>query len=278
MTPTLSDTDECDPPTDAHGDHEHATVAGASATLHFHHLQAMLATLAPLRGAYVTAAAEPLRALPLDARRAVLPHVLREHPALATDARVRALADEVLLDTDATTDRPDVVRWLARIAGVRASSATDALDRVERSLALLASSTADLSRVRGDVLARLAGHADDHAVTPPRPIPDEAAEVLAWTLEGSTNATATEHAREVGAALAGLVVHAMSVPPAARNASLAMLDARHDSERAWWWARPIADAARWIEGLASPHTGAHPHARFDAAFARAYFELTRDEA
>ena len=58
-------------------------------------------------------------------RRTLLPHVLHEHPDLAHEPRVRALAEELGVDPDAASGRPDVVRWLAGATGVRAASGAD---------------------------------------------------------------------------------------------------------------------------------------------------------
>jgi hypothetical protein len=257
------DTDECDPPTDVHAfDASDATIASARATQDLHHLTALLATLTPLRARYVAAAIDPLRALPIEALRAVLPHVLREHPALLSDARVRAVADDVLLDTDAAADRPDVVRWLARIGGVRASSATDALARAEAALVVLASGVAELSRARNELRTSLVG---DGVTLSSHSVPEDATEVLARALGGGV-----AQARPMTEAMAELVLHAMAVPSAARDAAAA-ITATTDER---WWPRAVRAVAGWVDSLA----GRTPTERFELAFARAYVARSGEEA
>jgi hypothetical protein len=266
MSHALHDTDELDPPTEVHSfDACDATIAGARATLDLHHLQALLGALGPLRAAYVSAAIDPLRALPIDARRAILPHLLREHPALLGDPRVRALADDVLLDTDAAADRPDAVRWLARVAGVRAASANDVLGRVEGALVVLASAVAELSRTRNELCASMASH-DARSYT--SVLPDDAADVLAWALGAMLGGDRAQPS--IAAAMAGLVLHAMAVPSAAREAARAL---EPTADASSWWTRVTLDLARWARGSSGP-TSAE---RFEAAFARAYVARSSEE-
>lgn len=251
------DTDEREPPTEAMPAMEGATTAGAPGTLHLHHLHGLLTALAPLRTAYASAAVDRLRALPLDARRAILPHLLHEHPDLTREPRLRDLADEVLLDTDAACDRPDVVRWLARISGVRAASARDALTRVERALAALASGLADALHACRDAQA-----------APEGTVPDDATELLAWALD--------ERA-DLSRASAAIAVHVMSVKAAARDAAealiasddLAALEQRAQVPR--WWPSPFREAALWSRASAERRARRDTAATaFEAAFARAY--------
>ena len=151
----ISEIDDHEPPTEVMGSIEGRTTTGTPGTVSLQHLHSLLGTLAPLRAAYAAAAVERLRALPTDSRRAVLPHVLAEHPPLAREPRVRAIADELGLDADAIADRPDATRWLVRLAGLRAESATDALARAEHALVMLASGVAEMLRWQRETFALL---------------------------------------------------------------------------------------------------------------------------
>jgi hypothetical protein len=267
-SPRRGDTDECDPPTDVMRALDGATTAGAPATMQLHHLHGLLTALGPLRASYAAAAVDRLRALPLDARRAVLPHVLEEHPGLAREPRVRALAEEVLLDVEATIDRPDVVRWLARISGVRARSAQEALDRVEQALAALSSALVEV----GSDHSRTLG-CDDPPV-----MPSDVVVVLRTALEppetsGAGPTPLVRWASELRARAAALV-------GAARDAADEVLASEGPAAIAAracissWWPRPFRDAALWSYALRESESPARREIRaqtFDAALEHAYF-------
>ncbi len=265
------DTDECDPPTDAMGALDRVTTAGTAATLQLHHLHGLLTALGPLRATYASAAVDRLRALPLDARRAVLPHLLHEHPGLTREPRVRALADEVLLDPEAGADRPDVVRWLARVSGVRAHDAADALDRVEHALVALASGVAELAARRAEMTSGLV-----HSAT--ASLHEGAAEVLASALVTPSDRPAWSD--ELAPLMSALASHSSAVVRAAREAAhevIASEDVEAVEARAKiprWWPSPFREAALWSRAVAESRAR-HERLRtraaaFDAAFARAY--------
>lgn len=262
-THAISAIDDHEPTTEVMGLIEGRTTAGTPGTVSLQHLHALLGTLAPLRAAYAAAAVERLRALPADARRAVLPHVLAEHPPLAREPRVRAIADELGLDADAIADRPDATRWLVRLAGLRAESATDALARAEHALVMLASAVAEMLRWQRETAARLTadaafGHEE---------IPEDGLDVLAWALDPSSD--------ELERALGTLSLHARAIVHASRAAALATLAASAPAAIAAragvprWWPAPFRDAAFWSRATAESHARSHA-ARYDDAFARAY--------
>lgn len=269
MTTPYALGDDRDPPTEVMALREDATRAGSAGTLHLHHLHGLLTALAPLQAAYTSAAVDRLRALPLEARRAIFPHLLEEHPHLLCEPRVRALADEVLLDAEAACDRPDVVRWLARVSGgVRAQSASDALTRVEHALAALACGLAEALRACAEP-----------SVTPARALPDDASELLARLLREDPDRGATEVA-QASAAIAG---HAAALRSAARDAASALV-ARVDlqaieaaAKLPRWWPAPFRDAALWTRALAAQReAGRNVERHFDDLFTRAY--LSRVQA
>jgi hypothetical protein len=127
--------DDGEPPTQVTAPLEAVTTCGAAGTASLQHLHSLLATLAPLRAAYATAAVERLHALPLEARRILVPHVLRDHPDLAHEPRIRAMAAEVGVDPDAacTTEAADraeqaLVDGIVEAVGDAARTAHDACD------------------------------------------------------------------------------------------------------------------------------------------------------
>jgi len=228
MRRTTEASDELDPPTEAMDVLEGITTAGGQATLSLQHLHSLLTTLAPLRAAYANAAVDRLRGLPTDSRRALLPHVLHEHPDLANEPRVRVPARDLGIDADV----PDVRRWLADLVGVESGGAREALGRIERALLFFV-----------DALASIA---------PTRPatndVPEAPSDLLAWTLESDD----ARHER---------ALHAwISATAAAREANEIALevarerDAEHDlvaiEHRAnvpRWWPSPFREAACWAQ-------------------------------
>lgn len=260
-----------EPPTEAMSTMEGATTAGAPATLQLHHLHGLLTALGPMRIQYVAAAVDRLRAIPLDSRRAVLPHLLREHPALAAEPRVRAIADELRLEIEGPSNGPDLVRWLAQISGVRATSATNALDRIEHALTGLAAGLAEVIRWRRELVEECGETA------PLDSPPEDTSELLAWALGPA--ATGDEDA--LARSSASLVEHAMAVVHAAREAANEVLvseDVVSIEERAKiprWWPSPFREAALWSRAVLESGTRkkrrSERSARYDEAFARAYF-------
>jgi len=250
--------DDLEPPTEAMGVLEGITTAGAPATLSLQHLHSLRTTLAPLRAAYASAAVDRLRGLPTESRRALLPHVLKEHPDLVHEPRIRALADELSLDTDAAADRPDVVRWLSRVSGVRVESPSDALARMELALTTLATMVAELTRWRGDLL-RSIGHD-----APVDDLPEDAPDVLAWALE----------APPCQAPHDTLARHAAAAIDAAREIlerpveDLVALERRANVPR--WWPSPFREAALWSRAVAEARArAARGNHSWSVDFARA---------
>lgn len=228
MRRPLDASEELDPPTEAMGVLEGITTAGGQATLSLQHLHSLLTTLAPLRAAYASAAVDRLRGLPTESRRALLPHVLHEHPDLANEPRVRALARDLGIDADV----PDVRRWLADVAGVESGGSREALGHVERALLFFADALASVDRARPET-------AD---------VPDAPADLLVWALEAddaqheralrSWIAAATE-TRETGETAAELARE--------RDAEhdLAAIERRANVPR--WWPSPFREAACWAQ-------------------------------
>jgi hypothetical protein len=258
--------DDHEPATEAMGVLEGITTAGAPATLSLQHLHSLRTTLAPLRAAYASAAVDRLRGLPTESRRAVLPHVLREHPDLIHEPRIRALADELFLDTDAAADRPDIVRWLSRVSGVRVESASDALARMELALTSLASSVAELTRWRTELLQSIGHHEaiDD--------LPEDAADVLAWALEA--------HPRRATPDV--LARHAAAAIDAAREVvetpaeELAAIERRANVPR--WWPSPFREAALWSRALTEARARKErSKSAWTSAFAKAFLARIEDE-
>lgn len=217
-----------EPPTETMGPCEGATIAGGQATLSLQHLHSLLTTLAPLRAAYASAAVDRLRALPTESRRALLPHVLEEHPDLASEPRVRVLAHDLGIEADA----PSVSRWLADLSGVPSASATQALARIERAITFFAEVVADVAREVPEV--------DD--------LPDGPAAVLAWALDADQARLDAVRRAFVAAAIDEKETLAMARDLAAtRDAEddLGAVERRAKIPR--WWPAPFHDAACWAQ-------------------------------
>ncbi len=228
MRRALEDSEELDPPTEAMGVLEGITTAGGQATLSLQHLHSLLTTLAPLRAAYASAAVDRLRGLPTESRRALLPHVLHEHPDLANEPRVRALAQDLGIDSDV----PDVRRWLADIAGVESRGARDALGRIEGALLFFADALASIARARPEI--------DD--------APEAPSDLLAWALEADD--AQQERALAAWIATAAETRETIEIVTALARArdledDLAAIERRANAPR--WWPSPFRAAACWAQ-------------------------------
>lgn len=122
-----------EPATDAMDVFDGKTTVGAPAATSLQHLNGLLAALEPLRAAYAAAAVDRLRALPPGERRSVLPHLLREHPELAREPRLRALAQELRIDVE----QVDGTALARAMQGLRAHAraATDAARHAAQAVA-----------------------------------------------------------------------------------------------------------------------------------------------
>jgi hypothetical protein len=264
-------TNDAEPKTDAMPAFvDGATTAGAAATLHLHHLHGLLTALGPIRLQYASAAVDRLRGLPPEACAAILPHLLAEHPALAYEARVRALAEEVRVDTDAASDRPDVIRWLADISGVPAASASDALARVATTLEALATALSHTIAEHRDVVRRAVG--DDSLA----PVTSNAGELLTALLLSEDARTADREAITRAttdvARTTELLVRAARVAAAELLASGAPARVEAEARVPTWWPRPFRDAALWAAHVRTHDSVRDPRA-FDRALSRAFVAL-----
>jgi hypothetical protein len=258
--------DDRDPPTEVMSILEGVTTAGAPAMLSLQHLHSLLTTLEPLRTAYTNAAVDRLRGLPAESRRALLPHVLHEHPELAGEPRIGAMARDLGIDVERAADRPDLVRWLARVSGVRVESAREALDRVERALDVLGKCVTELATSQRELAARvdpLSSHE----------LPLDARDVMQQALAERDT---------LGDALTAMPLRASAATEAARDAAEAMLDAEDlpafelEAAVPKWWPSPFREAALWSRVMARRKTRRAQRTRtFEEAFAHAYLVRLR---
>jgi hypothetical protein len=238
--------DDRDPPTEIMSALEGVTTAGAPAALSLQHLHSLLTTLAPLRAAYANAAVDRLRGLPRESRRVLLPHVLHEHPELQGEPRLRALAMDAGLDVDAIAERPDLVRWLARVAGVRATSPRDVLDRVERALTVLATTIAEVAAVQHGIDADVVALDVD--------------ETLSRAVQGGPPPELAAHVDATHRATCDAIDEVL------RADELASLETSVPR----WWPSPFREAALWSRArVARKRLRADRTAAFEIAFASA---------
>lgn len=232
-----------DGPTEAFviGAFDERTTAGAPGTLALQHLSAVRDVLEPLHGAYVAAAVEQLHALPPDARRSVLPHVVAEHPAIRHDARVVAMAAELGVALHAEPALPlsdGAAPWLFALTGVRAADDADALARIERALETLSVALSRVAAHRLSLRRALALDAETDAELPTDPVA-----LLVWALGAAPN----ELARRVAVLASDLEALGAATRDAAvlSSAALAPVAIEARAPAPAWWPRPFRDAALW---------------------------------
>lgn len=256
---------------------EGATVAGAAATLELHHLHGLRTVLGPLRAAYTGAAIDRLRGMPPEARRAVLPHLLEEHPELAHDPRIRGIAGDVAPPPSAPGEALDA--WMTRLAGASASVGEGGLERLEQALRALARSVAHAMLARRGAIRALGGFAPDRDVRTEE-IPDEARALLRWLLEGGEGTS--DRPRVLERAAGEWAAHLAACDAASADAAEALfasLDPRAPTGVVVprWWPSLFRDAA--IARALSDRTAAlgDVRARFRDLYAQAYFARRAQE-
>ncbi|MFO0684434.1 MAG: hypothetical protein U0234_20440 [Sandaracinus sp.] len=256
---------------------EGATVAGAAATLELHHLHGLLTVLGPLRAAYTGAAIDRLRGMPADARRAVLPHLFEEHPELAHDPRMRALAGDAAPPSSAPSEALEA--WMSRLTGASPGAGRDVLERVEQVLRALARSVAHATLARRGAIRALGGFAPDRDVRTEE-IPDEARALLRWLLESGEGTS--DRPRVLERAAGEWAAHLVACEAASADAAEALfasLDPRAPTGSASprWWPSAFRDAATLRALAARAAEVGDVRAHFRDLYARAYFARRAEE-
>lgn len=233
------------------------TTMGSPGVAQLHHLRALSAALDPARAHYTATAVEQLRALPPGTRRQVFRQVLSEHPMLAHEPQVEAIAEELGIPSTA-------------MSGTATSAA---YARMEAILPVLAHGLAELERTRAELATELGVE-----TTSRDRLPRTSSDLLAWLLE--EHVTPAARAEELGRCLRALAVHAVALREAARQSARALVaETDPDTVAARtptpaWWPRPFRDAAV-LAGLRALHRHVNDGRRYledlhGARFAYAY--------